>query len=228
MSNLLELAAFSVEDALVVGELGVDRIEFCKDYHTGGLTPEVGDIQLFKNHFPNIPVFVMIRPREGDFFYENNFDYDVIKKTMEAFIEAGADGFVFGALRATIFADIQVDIEKSRFIVECALGLPCTFHRAFDLIGEQDAAINTLVDLGYKRILTSGLPGKAIDYSYVLENLHSFADDRITILPGGGIRSTNVEDLLKLGFKEIHSACVDSNAVLDKRELAELLQKIRQ
>ncbi|HMP32299.1 MAG TPA: copper homeostasis protein CutC, partial [Saprospiraceae bacterium] len=88
---MLELACFSLNDALIAAQKGIGRIEFCKDYHTGGLTPSVEEVAEIKAHYPDLPVFVMIRPREGDFFYEGVFDKDQIRNLMKEYIEIKVD-----------------------------------------------------------------------------------------------------------------------------------------
>jgi copper homeostasis protein len=225
MKRTFELAAFNLADALEAATLGVDRIEFCKDYSTGGLTPDLIDIFAFKKQF-DIPVFIMISPTAGDYYYGDNFDSGKLKDEVKSFKDAGADGFVFGAILKNEHMETIIDVEKAAFLIECADGLPCTFHRAFDIVTDQIGALDQIIGLGYKRILTSGNPGKAIDHFSKLIEFKNHADGKLTILPGGGLRSYNIDSLLDAGFMELHSACVDVNINLDEEEIKRFVKKM--
>ena len=223
MKNIFELACFNYQDALVAAEAGVGRIELCKDYATGGLTPEPDEVYSLKKKY-NTTVFVMIQPREGDYFYKDEFSKKEIAETIRSFKDAGADGFVFGAIELDKNGNTIIDVEKTDFFLNTVDGLPCTFHRAIQNVDDQKAAIDQLVNMGYKRILTSGQDGKAKDHLDYIINMKKYADDRIIILPGGGIRSDHVHLFLQAGFKEVHSASVNSETLLDTEELERMIR----
>ena len=122
---LLEIACFSAEHALLAFNSGADRIELCKDRDAGGTTPAIEDVQHVKRSV-NIPVYVMIRPRGGDFNYDED-EYDQMKRDIDR-LKSCADGFVLGILNN----NFTVDIARTSHLVQRAAPLPCNFHRAFD------------------------------------------------------------------------------------------------
>ncbi len=221
-----ELAAFNIEDAISGATLGADRIELCKDYTTGGLTPDVHEVKLFKQRFEK-SIFVMISPKANDYSYGKDFDKLGFIKSIYSFHEAGVDGFVFGAVMKNDSNEIVIDLEISRLLIENAEGLSCTFHRAFDIIDDQETAIDQIIEMGYKRILTSGNPGKAVDHFEKLLALKNYSNGRITIVPGGGLRANNIQPFLEAGFDELHSACVKSDFQLDEEEIKMFAQKLK-
>ncbi len=208
----LEIACFDAPDAIVAAREGADRIELCADYSEGGISPDVALLKPFKKEF-DTPVFVMIRPRGGDFVYTDE-EFEAMKKKLIAFREAGADGFVFGILTAAH----QINEAQNRKLVSLAAGKPCTFHRAFDRLTEKKEGLEKLISIGFKTVLTSGGTHPAMEGIDILENLYSQAEGRITILAGGGIRAANVHHFKKLDF--VHSACVHPDT--EKLDIVEL------
>ena len=195
---IIEVCAESYEYAVKAENAGANRIELCKDLHLDGLTP---DYQTAKNTIEklNIPVFVLIRPREGDFVYSNE-EFELMKRDILKFKEIGCKGIVSGILNN----DKTIDIERTRELVKLSRPLEFTFHRAFDVVKDPFNEIENLVEIGVNRILTSGQKDKAMDGLVLLEKLNSISDKRIIIMPGSGISKNNLKsfDL----FREIHGS----------------------
>ena len=223
MQNIFELACFNYPDALVAAEAGVGRIEMCKDYATGGLTPDPEEVYQLKKKF-DTTVFVMIQPREGDYCYGEEFKKAEVAQTIQAFKDAGANGFVFGKKKKNSDGQIVIDEDKADFFINTVGDLPCTFHRAIQDVHDQKSALDQLIGMGYKRILTSGKHGKAKDHFEHILDLKNYAKGRIIILPGGGIRSDHVHLFLQAGFNEVHSASVNSDTHLDTDELKRMIK----
>lgn len=199
---ILEAPVFTVEAALMAAEFGVHRLELCSDFGEGGETPSVGTLSFLKEKI-SIPIFVMIRPRGGDFVYTSD-ELEVMRRDIRILKSFGADGFVFGVLDQ----EGDVDQEACRTLLNEADGSPCTFHRAFDICRNKEEAIETLISLGFKRILTSGGENTATaGLSNILQYMKQAAG-RIIILPGGGSKVEHIRPLKASGeLKEIHASC---------------------
>jgi len=199
---ILEAPVFTVEAALKAAAYGVHRLELCSDFGEGGETPSVGILSFLKEKI-NVPIFVMIRPRGGDFVYTPE-ELEVMRRDIRILKSFGADGFVFGVLDQ----DGRVDQKACKLLLDEAEGLPCTFHRAFDICRDKEEAIETLISLGFKRILTSG--GESTATAGLSNILHYMkqASGRIIIMPGGGSKVEHVAPLIASGeLKEIHASC---------------------
>lgn len=202
--NHLEIACFNMESAIIAQHAGANRIEFCADMNVGGITPKLEDFILQKSKI-HIPIFVMIRPRGGNFIYSNK-EFEQMKNDILQFKNAGADGFVFGILTE----NKEVDFIQNKALVELANPLPCTFHRAFDEINNQMEALDIIIECGFKTILTSGNANNAMDGLASLQAIALKANNKICIMPGGGVRAINIE-ILK---ENIHTNWFHSSAVL--------------
>lgn len=219
MVRLLEIACFNAESALVAAKAGAHRIEFCTDYPAGGLTPSAEDFLKVRNAV-SIPIVVMIRPRSGKFLY-TSAEFNEMKSQISNFKSLGADGFVFGILDAKK----KIDIKRNSELITLAETLPCTLHRAFDETPDLLAAMEGAITCGFKRILTAGGKGKAEDNIHHIKELVIAAGDRISIIPGSGVRSTNVKIILEhSACAEIHSAAVTNplTALADTVEIEQL------
>jgi copper homeostasis protein len=202
MNILLETPVFTVVAALKAAEFGADRLELCSSFYEGGETPGPGFLSFLKETI-DIPVFVMIRPRGGNFVYTDE-ELEVMKREITQFSNLGADGFVFGVLKQ----DGNVHEEACRSLVEVAGEKPCTFHRAFDVCSGQEKALEEIVECGFKRILTSGGKNSVKEGLPQIIRLLELAGDRIIIMPGGGMKPELVAPLRKTGYlKEIHASC---------------------
>lgn len=201
---ILEIACFAYEDAMIAIEGGASRIELCKSQHYGGLTPSVSAARELCKVSP-IPVFIMIRPADKDFIY-NEEKFALMAKQISYFKKLKCDGFVFGAL----MKDGSINKKKCKELVRLAKPLPCTFHRAFDRVADPGQALEDVIECGFTRILTSGGPGKAHENLLMLKKLIKQAGKRIIIIPGGGVRAENALNTLnETRCKEIHSAATD-------------------
>ena len=201
MENILEIAVFNIQSALIAANGGADRIELCENYANGGTTPSYGILKTVREKI-SIPVFVMICPRAGDFLYSDD-EFEVIKKDIVICKKLGFDGIVCGILN--IYGTI--DQKRTAEIIEWAYPLEFTFHRAFDRCKEPFNALEFLIDSGCDRILTSGQKATVIEGKELIKQLIQQADDRITILPGGGLRSNNAAELKAFtGATEFHSS----------------------
>ena len=198
---LLEIATFSTEAAIIADKAGADRIELCSGYAEGGLTPSLGTIRFVKENV-NCPVFVMIRPRGGDFCYGKS-EIEVMKRDIEQCKEIGVDGIVFGILDK----NFAINEEAIRQLVSFSAPLSVTFHRAFDSCHDPMNGLEILIDCGVKRILTSGQKSSAMEGIDFITELNKKAKDRIIIMPGAGINPGNISDLVKqTGCKEFHAS----------------------
>jgi copper homeostasis protein len=155
----------------------------------------------------SLPVFTMIRHRGGDFVNVQD-EIDVMVRDVEMLWSAGADGFVFGALTS----ESRVDTDACRRLIAAAEGRPCTFHRAFDLVLDFDQALEAIIDLGFRRVLTSGGASRVGDGIDVIARLLEHAAGRIAVMPGGGLTPNDVQRLRRLGgaesaVHEVHAGC---------------------
>ena len=195
---IIEVCAESYEYALKAEKAGADRIELCKDLHLDGLTPDYESAKKTIDSL-NIPVFILIRPREGNFIYAHK-EFELMKSDIIKFKEMGCKGIVSGVLNN----DNSIDIKKTRELVELSRPLEFTFHRAFDKVNNPLYEIENLIGLGIDRVLTSGQKEKAIDGLVLLKQLNSISNNRIKIMPGSGINKSNIVNFVN--FEEIHGS----------------------
>lgn len=199
---LLEAPVFTIEAALLADQLGLDRIELCSDFGEGGETPSVGALAYLKARIKT-PIFVMVRPRGGDFVY-SEAELEVMKRDIQILNSYGADGFVFGVLDEVG----NVDQKACEVLVKEAGNKPCTFHRAFDVCSDPHMALEKIIICGFKRILTSGTKNSISEGLPMLFDLLDQAKDRIIIMPGGGLQPSDVEKLKSSKqLKEVHASC---------------------
>ena len=195
---IIEVCAESYEYALKAEKAGADRIELCKDLHLDGLTPDYESAKKTIDSL-NIPVFILIRPREGNFIYSNE-EFELMKSDIIKFKEMGCKGIVSGVLNN----DNSIDIKKTKELVELSRPLEFTFHRAFDKVNNPLYEIENLIGLGIDRVLTSGQKEKATDGLVLLKQLNSISNNRIKIMPGSGINKSNIVNFVN--FEEIHGS----------------------
>jgi copper homeostasis protein len=165
---------------------GADRIELCRDKSAGGVTPSHEIIAKAKNNI-RIPVNVIIRPRGGDFCY-NNSEFEKMKEEISFCKSIGMNGVVFGILSP----ESGIDEIRNRELVEHASPMQTTFHRAFDHSTEQEKSLEKIIACGFDRVLTSGCKGNAEEGAQWISGLMDSAGGRIIIMPGGGIRKENI------------------------------------
>ena len=198
---ILEIAAFSIEAALNALAAGADRIEFCENPMEGGTTPSYGSLLLL-SQITKQPVFPIIRPRGGDFLYTDR-EFQVMQNDLMACKQLGFKGAVIGLLNA----DGTIDTKRTAALVQAAGNMELSFHRAFDRCKDPFVALEQLIDLGCKRILTSGQVPNVVNAIPMIQTLVEKANDRIVILPGSGVRADNIAGIVTAtGAKEMHSS----------------------
>lgn len=197
----LEICADSVDSAVAAELGGALRVELCSALVEGGLTPSLGLIRAVRSKI-GIGIHVMIRPRGGDFLYSDD-EFAVMRDDIALAGQCAADGVVLGLLTA----DGDVDVEKTRELVELARPMEVTFHRAIDMARDIESAIEDVIRAGAHRILTSGGEQTAMLGRERIRELVRAADGRIRIMVGGGVRAENVQEIIQsTGACEFHSA----------------------
>ena len=199
MKYMFEICANSAESCLAAQEGGAHRVELCAAMPEGGTTPSYGEIKLARKLI-DIRLHVIIRPRGGDFLY-SPLELDIMEEDIRAAREAGADGVVFGCLTP----DGELDMPAMERLMKASEGMSVTFHRAFDYVRDPKAVMETLIEMGVDRILTSGQMPAAIKGAQLLAELVQQADGRIIIMPGCGVNESNLAELAKItGASEFH------------------------
>jgi len=200
---ILEVCADSVESALIAQSAGAHRIELCVDLNNGGITPSVGQISLARKLL-NIPLYVLIRPRAGDFLY-SSLEFETMKRDVHYCGQLKCDGVVLGML----CSDGGVDEVRCSELVETArnYSMGVTFHRAFDRCSDMNKALESIVNLGFERILTSGGRITALEGIDTIIRLRNKAVGQISIMPGSGITPDNIAELInRTGLSEFHGS----------------------
>jgi copper homeostasis protein len=201
MIPILEICCFNLQSALVAQAFGANRIELCVDPDSGGTTPNMGLIKTARQKL-DIPLFPIIRPRSGDFLYSPD-EFESMQTDVMLCKQLGCDGIVTGMLAP----DGSIDKIRSAKLVELAYPMEVTFHRAFDWSLNPHQSLEDILQIGCERILTSGQQTSALAGSPLIGELIRQADDRIVVMPGAGIRSSNIVEIAeKTGATEFHSS----------------------
>ncbi|MFN3331708.1 MAG: copper homeostasis protein CutC [Caldilinea sp.] len=201
MSVLLEIIATSAEDCAVIERTGGDRIELCSALSLGGLTPSAALVQRAKA-VTRLPIMMMLRPREGGFCYSPE-EFRQMALDLKFGLAVGVDGFVFGCLHQ----DGTVDARRTAHLVKLAAGRQTVFHRAFDVTPDPFAALETLIELGVTRVLTSGQQPTALAGADLIRQLVGQAAGRIEILPGAGVRADHAAELVqRTKAQQVHAS----------------------
>ena len=218
---MLEIACFDKESAIIAAKAGADRIEFCAGLDVGGITPSLQDFLELKKEIA-IPIFVMIRARGGNFCY-NNEEFQQMKNQLLEFKKVGADGFVFGILDG----NLEVNFIQNKELVELADDIPCTFHRAFDRVKDYHKSLEEIINCGFKTILTSGTKSNVSEGKEILKTLVELSNERIDILCGGGLRSTNISEIKNYTkAKNFHSSGIVNGILPDSEEVKKMKSQI--
>ena len=197
----LEICVDSVESAIAAERGGAQRVELCSDLLEGGITPSAGLLALVRQRI-RIGVFVMIRPRGGDFCY-TDLEFQVMQQDIGRAREMGADGIILGVLDRHAL----VDVARTRELVELAEPLPVTFHRAIDMTPDPTAALNDVMETGAARVLTSGGAAKVTEGASVVARMVETAGERITVMAGGGITAETIQRIAEeTGAQEFHAS----------------------
>lgn len=196
----LEVCCGDMQSVLAAKEGGADRIELCQALEVDGLTPSAE--MMAEAIGLGIPVQVLIRPREGDFVYDEA-EVETMLKEIRLAKRLGANGVVIGALKS----DGSIDEETSRRLVSEATGLSITFHRAFDVCSQPAEALEQIVSLGCHRLLTSGQAPSAEQGIPLIKKLVEQSGGRLIIMPGAGVNQENARRILsETGAHEIHGS----------------------
>lgn len=218
----LEIACFNAASAIIAQNAKADRVELCDGIEVGGTTPNLETVQEVRQKL-TIDLYVMIRPRGGNFVYSEE-EIEEMKSSIIEMRKLGVDGFVFGVLND----DNSINKEENSELVEFAKPLPCTFHRAFDEVLNYKQALEDVISCGFTTILTSGTKPNVIEGIQILKHLVQKGCKRIIIMPGGGLRSSNISELNQMVKAEFYhsSAIMDGNGMADFTEIQALKSKL--
>ena len=219
----IEIACFNLESALIAQKAGAERVELCADMSVGGTTPTIEIIKQAREHL-TIDLYVMIRPRGGNFVY-SDIEFQQMKSEIETIKKLRVNGFVFGILNE----DKSINFEQNKALVELAKPFPCTFHRAFDEVLDYQQALEDVISCGFLTILTSGTFPNVMEGKEVLKQLVIQANNRIEIMPGGGLRSTNILELNEMvNANWYHSSAItDGSGIANSEEIVQLKKKLQ-
>lgn len=206
----IEIACFNIASAVIAQENGADRIELCAEMNLGGTTPTYEDVVKVRE-LATIDLNVMVRPRGGSFVYTDK-EFQQMKEQVVELKGLGVDGLVFGILDE----ENEVCLMKNKELVDLAFPLPCTFHRAFDRTKDYKKSLEDIISCGFKTVLTSGCPTNVIEGLTNLRSLVELSDNRIVVMPGGGLRSSNILRVLR----ETQATYFHSSAITDGTETA--------
>jgi copper homeostasis protein len=198
---LLEVCAFNIQSCFVAEKVGAVRAELCDNPVEGGTTPSYGAIRQTREKI-SIQLYPIIRPRAGDYLYDED-EFAIMKKDIEICKESGCDGISVGVQKR----NGEIDTDRLRRIVEWAYPMGVTCNRVFDRTPDPFKALEDIIVCGCERILTSGQKPAAPDAIEILANVVKRADERIIIMPGAGVRSSNIEKLIReTGATEFHTS----------------------
>jgi copper homeostasis protein len=201
---IYEICVDSVAGVRAAKAAGAHRVELCGDLLEGGTTPSLGMIRQARR-VPGIALNVIIRPRGGDFLFDDD-EFAVMEADIDAAKAEGADGVVIGLLTA----EGVIDVARTRALIARARPLSVTFHRAFDMIQDPHGALDTLIGLGVDRVLTSGQEATTLEGLPLIAELVRRAGERIVVMPGGGITARNVARIVaEARPREIHFAAFE-------------------
>ena len=218
----IEAAVETIDDAEAATKGGADRLELCAALDLGGLTPTPGTLHEVRA-VSRLPVVVMVRPRGGDFVYDER-ELRVMARDLEAFLPLKPAGFVLGVLDESG----RVHEAACKHLLKLAAGVPVVFHRAFDRTPDPLAALETCVELGFARVLTSGREATGLAGSPAIRKLRDAAAGRIEILPCGRLDAKNVRDVFQVtGCTQLHGAFAEPVPDADERGRRGYAQRCR-
>ncbi|KAF2171784.1 hypothetical protein M409DRAFT_63367 [Zasmidium cellare ATCC 36951] len=219
--SLLEVCCFSPESAIIASEAGADRIELCDSQHAGGTTPAAEWLARVKSKV-TIPVFVMIRPRGGHFNF-SDAEFQRMKADIDE-LKPAADGFVFGILDDKR----EIDVGRTAQLVRRAAPLPCTFHKAFDETPDPLQALEDVIATGCHSLLSSGGASAGVGEGLtVLRAMVQRAQERIMVMPGGGVRSSNLARVqAATGAFHFHSSAMHKDSSSPDAEEIRLMKQM--
>lgn len=196
---VVEICVDSAAGAFAAERGGADRVELCDNLLEGGTTPSAGTIKVTRRGL-KIGLQVIIRPRGGDFLYDEH-EMEVMREDIRVAKDLGANGVVIGCLTAAG----QIDKSRTHELIELARPLNVTFHRAFDMCRDPQKGLEELIQLGVNRVLTSGQESSCLEGLELIAALQKQAAGRIIVMPGGGITSRNIQRIIAgTGVSEVH------------------------
>jgi copper homeostasis protein len=197
----LEICVDSVESAIAAQRGGAQRVELCSALSEAGLTPSIGLIRAVRRAV-DIGLYVMIRPRGGDFLY-SDAELEVMREDIAHAAESGANGVVFGLLTQ----DGDIDLARTRELVDLARPMEVTFHRAIDMARDADTALDAVIQSGADRLLTSGGAQSALLGASRIQRMVRNSADGIKIMVCGGVRAESVHEIASsTGASQFHAA----------------------
>jgi copper homeostasis protein len=190
VKRIFEVCAFNIQSAIIAEKAGAARVELCDNPVEGGTTPSYGTIVETRERI-NIDLYPIIRPRAGNYLYDEE-EYAMMKRDILICRDLGCDGISVGAQKI----NGEINTEMLKRIVEWAGPMGVTCNRAFDCAPDPFKALEDVIDCGCERILTSGLKSAAPAAGKLLGELVKAAGDKIIIMPGAGIKSSNIKKLV--------------------------------
>lgn len=220
--NQLEIACFNLDSAVIAQENGANRVELCAEMEVGGTTPNF-EITKQVRELLTINLNVMIRPRGGNFVY-SDVEFQQMKNEILQFKKLAVNGFVFGILNE----DNSINKTQNTELVNLAKPFSCTFHRAFDEVEDAFQSLEDIIACGFQTILTSGQKPNVTEGVNRLAELVSKANNRITIMPGGGLRTTNIEFIKEKTKATFYhsSAITNGNETANPEEIQQIKSKL--
>ena len=229
-NTVIEICIGNIQDALKAASYPIDRIELNSALELGGLSPSLETIRTLKGMI-DVPLCCMCRPRGGDFFY-SELEYQTMLKDAEEMLKAEADGIVFGFLNE----DKTINIRRTAMMSDLihSYHREAVFHKAFDETDDLDQSVKDLISCKIDRILTSGkaVYPDILKGCEILHDLHEKYHDHISLLPGGGVRIENIQDVLRIsGCGQVHMTSKKQSEggylELDEVQLQEMLKRIK-
>lgn len=219
----LEIACFNLHSAIIAQKNGADRVELCHGFEVGGTTPSTMDV-IEARKLLSVDLYVMIRPRGGNFVY-SDAEFAQMKLNILQMKSLGVNGFVFGILQE----DKTINVTQNKELIGLAKPFSCTFHRAFDEVNDAFQSLEDIIECGFTTVLTSGQAQNVAIGMAVLTQLVEKANNRITVMPGGGLRSSN-SVVIKQNTKAIYyhsSAITDGSQTANADEIIALKTNLR-
>ncbi len=197
---IIEVCCGSAEDVHIAAQAGASRVELNSALFLGGLTPSLGTLEIARQ--VNLPIMAMVRPREGGFCY-SELEFAAMLADAKALLAAGADGIVFGCLRP----DGRIDTERCKAMLEVIGEKESVFSRAIDVVPDWREGLDSLMELGVTRVLTSGQASSAPAGADTIRAMVEHTAGRMEILPGCGVKPDNVAELLQAtGCRQVHGS----------------------
>ncbi|MFM9909268.1 MAG: copper homeostasis protein CutC [Chitinophagaceae bacterium] len=233
----LEVCAFNIQSCIIAERVGAVRAELCDNPVEGGTTPSFGAIKQAREKI-SIELYPIIRPRAGNYFYDDE-EFSIMQKDILLCKELGCDGISVGIQ----LLNGSIDIERMKRIVEWAYPLGVTCNRVFDAAPDPFKALEEIIECGCERVLTSGQQSAAPEAIELLTKLVEQSSNRIVIMPGAGVRSSNIEQLIRTGAREFHTSArriipnvvthknpavldIGNPVVADEEELKQIILKL--